>query len=62
MVSVGTLMRANSFLYVLLAGARAFAAGTEAYAGSTGPHRGPHRGFFARVFEESGARQTPWMK
>ena len=33
----------------------------EAHAGTAGPHRGPYRGFFARVPDESGARKTTWM-
>ncbi len=39
-----------------------FAAGIETHAGSIGSHRGPHRGFFAGIFEESGARQTSWSE
>ena len=49
-------------LLVFAAGLVAPAAGVETHTRSTGSHRGPHRGIFARVFEESGARKAPWMK
>ena len=57
-LSVNSIIGQILVLHIFPAGAGAIAAGVETHAGTVGTHRGPHRGFFARVFEKSGARKT----